>query len=122
MLNDIAKHGEIANHFNKKFNLSIDRSTVYVSKILTKKEKWLDLPPSKQTSSTFCQCSVKYPKLDKAMELWVSQAIAARLPLSDKYFKKKDVILRKASIVTIMTSNVQKAGFTNLKKELVFIK
>ena len=100
----------------------MDRSTV--SKILTKKEKWLDLPPSKQTSSTFCQRSVKYSKLDKAFELWVSQAIAARLPSlsSVKYFKKKDVILRKASIVTIMTSNVQKAGFTNLKKELVFIK
>ena len=61
-----AKHGEIANHFNKKFNLSIDRSTV--SKILTKKEKWLDLSPSKQTSSTFRQRSVKYPKIDKAME------------------------------------------------------
>jgi hypothetical protein len=83
------------NHFNKKFNLSIDCLTV--SKILTKKEKWLDLPPSKQTSSTFHQCSVKYPKLDKAMELllWVSQAIAARLPLPVKYFKKKDVILQK---------------------------
>src|SRR4051794_32588696 len=50
-----AKHGEIANRFNinKKFNLSIDRSTA--SKILTKKEKWLDPPPSKQTSSTFRQ-------------------------------------------------------------------
>ena len=82
-----AKHGEIANHFNKKFNLSIDRSTV--SKILTKKEKWLDLPPSKQTSSTFRQRSVKYPKLDKAMELWVSQAIAVRLPLSDQILQEK---------------------------------
>ena len=40
------KHGEMAKPFNKKFNLSIDCLTV--SKILTKKEKWLDLPPSKQ--------------------------------------------------------------------------
>ena len=80
-------HSEIASHFNKKFNLSIDRSTV--SKILTKKEKWLDLPPSKQTSSTFRQRSVKYSKLDKAMELWVSQAIAARLPLSDQILQEK---------------------------------
>ena len=34
------------NHFNKKFNLSIDCLTV--SKILTKKEKWLDLPHHKR--------------------------------------------------------------------------
>ena len=77
------------------------------------------MAPSKQTSSTFRQRSVKYPKLDKAMELWVSQAIAARYPYQIKYFKKKDVILRTASILMIVTCNVQKTGFTNLKKELV---
>ena len=44
-----AKHGEIANYFNKKFNLSIDHSTVSFNE----ERKWLDLPPSRQTSSTF---------------------------------------------------------------------
>ena len=39
------KHSDMANYFNEKFNLTIDRSTV--SKILLKKEKWLT---NKQTS------------------------------------------------------------------------
>ena len=42
------KHSDMANYFNEKFNLTIDRSTV--SKILLKKEKWLT---NKQTSNMF---------------------------------------------------------------------
>jgi len=78
------KHSDMANYFNEKFNLTIDRSTV--SKILLTKEKWLT---NKQTSNMFRLRSVKYPKLDKAIELWVSQAIAAGLPLSDQILQEK---------------------------------
>jgi len=74
----------MANYFNEKFNLTINRSTV--SKILLTKEKWLT---NKQTSNMFRLRSVKYPKLDKAIELWVSQAIAAGLPLSDQILQEK---------------------------------
>jgi len=51
------KHSDMANYFNEKFNLTIDRSTV--SKILLKKEKWLT---NKQTSNMFRLRSAKYPK------------------------------------------------------------
>ena len=40
-------------------------------------------------SSTFHQCSIKHPQLDKAMDLWVSQAIAGYLPLLDQILQEK---------------------------------
>jgi hypothetical protein len=82
----ILNHADIAKHFNEKFNFNMDRSTV--TKILSKREKWLNIS-TKQNPSTFHQRSVKHPKLDKAMELWVSQAIAEGLPLSDQILQEK---------------------------------
>ena len=48
------KHSDMANYFNEKFNLTIDRSTV--SKILLKKEKWLT---NKQNSKNSNQSANK---------------------------------------------------------------
>ena len=42
-----------------------------------------------QTSYRFCQCSVQFPELDKALQIWTSQAVAAGLPLTDMILQQK---------------------------------
>ena len=85
--NSTLNHADIAKHFNDKYNFNMNRSTV--TKILAKKEKWLNILSTKQDPSTVRQRSVKYPRLNKAMELWVNQAIAMNLPLSDQILQEK---------------------------------
>ena len=58
---------------------------------MSKREKWLSIS-TKQNPSTFRQ----HPKLDKAMELWVSQAIAEGLPLSDQILQEKGLEFAKS--------------------------
>jgi len=92
--NSNVKQEDVALFFNRKYNeLNIDRSTV--SKIWQNHEKWLAFLSNSQTSHTFRNCSVQFPELDKALQFWTSQAVAAGLPLTDLILQQKALELAK---------------------------
>src|SRR5208282_6412495 len=86
--NSNVKQGDVAVFFNTKYNeLNMDRSTV--SKIWQSREKWLAFLPNSQTSQIFRNRSIQFPELDKALQFWTSQAVAAGLPLTDMILQQK---------------------------------
>src|SRR5215471_17059147 len=86
--NSHVKQNDVAQFFNTKYSeLNIDRTTV--SKIWQNREKWLAFLPNSQTSHIFRNRSVQFPELDKALQFWISQAVAAGLPLSDIILQQK---------------------------------
>ena len=85
--NTCVKHLAVASFFNTKYNLDIDRTTI--TKIWGKREKWLAVLPSLQTSKTFKQRLAQFPLLDKAMQIWTSQAVTAEIPLTDMILQQK---------------------------------
>jgi len=87
-VNTNVKQGDVALFFNTKYQeLNIDRTAV--NKIWKDREKWLALLPNLQTSHTFRQRPVHFPELDKALQIWISQAMAAGLPLTDMILQQK---------------------------------
>ncbi|GES72576.1 tigger transposable element-derived protein 6-like [Rhizophagus clarus] len=68
-------------------SLHIDRSTI--SKILEKKAKWFALVSTSASKKTFCHREVKYPQVEKALGLWVENANANNLPVSEIMIKEK---------------------------------
>ena len=84
--NDKKTHNEIADYFSEKKNLTIDRTTV--TKILSNKEKWINIPNSTH-HSVFRQKSVKFPDLEKTMGFWISQVSAQGLVITDKVVAEK---------------------------------
>ncbi|GBC02620.1 hypothetical protein RclHR1_04710008 [Rhizophagus clarus] len=78
----------IADYFNQQNpGLHIDRSTI--SKILGKKSKWLILVLTSASKKTFRHREVKYPQVEKALGLWVENANANNLPVSEMMIKEK---------------------------------
>lgn len=78
----------VASFFNEKYTgLNIQRTTI--NKIWKDKQKWLSVLSTSQSSHTFRQRSVQFPEVDKAMQIWTSQAISAGLPLSDMILQQK---------------------------------
>ncbi|CAB4477464.1 unnamed protein product [Rhizophagus irregularis] len=53
------------------------------------REKWLAVLSTSQTPHIFHHRSVQFPELDKAMQIWTSQATAAGLPLTDMILQQK---------------------------------
>ena len=78
---------DIANHFNEKYNLNIDRSTV--SKILGQRDKWKAVIETEFSSKTFRHKSVKFPLFDRAINLWVENVTAGGVILTDLLIKEK---------------------------------
>lgn len=95
LANPTAKHGAVALFFNEKYNgkLNIDRTTI--TKIWQNREKWLAVLLNSQTSHIFRQRSTQFPELDKALQIWTSQAVAAGLPLTDVILQQKGMELAK---------------------------
>ena len=58
-------------------------------------EKWLAFLSNSQTSHTFRNRFVQFPELDKALQFWTSQAVAAGLPLTDLILQQKALELAK---------------------------
>ena len=86
--NGNVKQCDIALFFNTKYNeLNINRLTI--SKIWQNREKWLAFLSNSNTSQTFQNRSVQFPELDKALQFWTSQAVAAGLPLLDMILQQK---------------------------------
>ena len=77
----------VASFFNTKYGLNVDRTTI--NKIWQNREKWLAVLPNLQISNTFKQRSVQFPLLDKAMQIWTSQVVAAGVPLTDMILQQK---------------------------------
>ncbi|GES94707.1 tigger transposable element-derived protein 6-like [Rhizophagus clarus] len=79
---------QVADYFNQQNpGLHIDRSTI--SKILGKKAKWLALVSTSASKKTFRHREVKYPQVEKALGLWVENANANNLPVSEIMIKEK---------------------------------
>lgn len=94
MSNGNVKQGDVALFFNTKYKeLNIDRSTI--SKIWQSHEKWLAVLSNSQTSHTFKNRSVQFPELDKALQIWTSQAVTVGLPLTDMILQQKGLELAK---------------------------
>ena len=93
LTNPNVKHGAVALFFNEKYNgkLNIDRTTI--TKIWQNREKWLAILLNSQTSHIFRQRSTQFPELDKALQIWTSQAVAAGLPLTDMILQQKGIEL-----------------------------
>ena len=87
-VNTDVKQGDVALFFNTKYQeLNIDRTAV--NKIWKDREKWLAILPNLQTLQTFRQRPVHFPELDKASQIWISQAIAVGFPLTDLILQQK---------------------------------
>src|SRR6266480_2128698 len=87
-VNTNINQGEVTLFFNTKYQeLNISRSAV--NKIWKNREKWLATLSNLQTSHTFRQRLVLFPEVDKALQIWTSQAVAAGLPLTDMILQQK---------------------------------
>jgi len=85
--NESKRHVDIANHFNEMHpNLKIDRSTI--SKILLQSDKWKQVN-AEDSVQTFRNREVKFPVLEYAMSLWVENATASGVVLTDLLIKEK---------------------------------
>ncbi|CAG8563217.1 5441_t:CDS:2, partial [Rhizophagus irregularis] len=76
--NQLKKHRsaiKIAKYFNDKYpNLTIERSTI--SKILLQKDKWKTVLENEKSNKIFKHKPVKFPMLDRAMNIWVENVTA----------------------------------------------
>ncbi|GES98541.1 tigger transposable element-derived protein 6-like [Rhizophagus clarus] len=89
------KHHKVAQFFNEKNpNVKIDRSTV--SKILKEKDKWKAVVSAEVSNKTFRHREAKFSSLDHAMSLWVENAIARGVTLTDLLIKEKARVFAQA--------------------------
>ena len=80
----------VASFFNTKYaGLDIQRTSI--NKIWKDRQKWLAILSTSQTACTFWQRSVQFPELDKAMQIWTSQAIAGGVPLTNVILQQKEL-------------------------------
>ena len=88
LVNTNVNQANVALYFNTKYSdLNIDRTAV--NKIWKNCEKWLAILPNLQTAHTFRQRPVHFSELDKALQLWTSQAVATGIPLTDMILQQK---------------------------------
>jgi Tc5 transposase DNA-binding domain/Fission yeast centromere protein N-terminal domain len=81
------KQQEIAREFMEQYpDLKIDRSTV--SKILKNADKY-EFCDDTHAEKTFRHRSVKYPMLERAMNMWISQVTTEGMIISDSIVKEK---------------------------------
>ena len=92
LANPNVKHSAVALYFNEKYDgKNIDRTTI--TKIWQEHEKWLVILSNSQISHKFCHIPTHFPELDKAMQIWISKAVAAGLPLTDLILQQKGIEL-----------------------------
>lgn len=103
LTNTNIKHVDVALFFNTKYGLDIDRSTI--TKIWKSREKWLTVLSN---SKTFRCRSVQFPELDKSLQIWTSQAVAAGLPLTDAILQQKGL-----ELAQMLNINEEQLKFTN---------
>lgn len=79
-------HSDIAEFFNGRDGITLVRSTI--TKILQEKEKWLAAAAT-NSGVIVRHRQVLFPAIEKAMQLWISQALSQGIPLSDMILKEK---------------------------------
>ena len=94
---------EIASHFNNKYSLNIDRSIV--SKILAKKDRWINLNLECQEVNVIRHHDVKFPFLEKTMTCWVEQIMGRGVILTELLIKEKAQNLLNLFIIMYMVIN-----------------
>ncbi|CAG8833174.1 38514_t:CDS:2 [Gigaspora margarita] len=83
-----AKHHDIADEFKRRYSeLNLDRTTV--SKILKNKDQYLHIEENTVIQNRYKNRGPKYPSVEKAINIWVSQVSATGLVLTDKLVKSK---------------------------------
>ena len=92
--NENKRHTDIAIHFNEVYpNLTMDRSTV--SKILSQSDKWRNIN-AEDSAQKFKHKEVKFPILERAMNLWVENVTAGGVILTDLLIKEKAKLFAEA--------------------------
>jgi hypothetical protein len=95
-------HQKIADFFNIKYHkISISRSTI--SKIIKKSNIHLALNETSQAATTARIRNVKNPQIDRALELWITQAITAGMIISGDILKEKAKIFADGFGITGIT-------------------
>ncbi len=89
MANSYVKQITVASFFNSKYDLKIDRTTI--NKIWQKREQWLSILPNLQILKIFKQRLFQFSLLNKAIQIWILQAIAVGLPLSNIILQQKSL-------------------------------
>lgn len=106
LANTNIKHADVALFFNTKYELDIDRSTI--TKIWQSREKWLTALSNSKTLHIFRCRSVQFPELDKALQIWTSQAVAAGVPLTDAILQQKGL-----ELAQMLNISEEQLKFTN---------
>jgi hypothetical protein len=92
--NENKRHVDIADHFNEIYpSLKIDRSTI--TKILLQSDRWKAVSALDSTQ-TFRHKEVKFPILERAMNIWVENVTAGGVILTDLLIKEKAKIFAAA--------------------------
>uniref|UniRef100_U9SSY8 HTH CENPB-type domain-containing protein n=1 Tax=Rhizophagus irregularis (strain DAOM 181602 / DAOM 197198 / MUCL 43194) TaxID=747089 RepID=U9SSY8_RHIID len=68
-------------------NLTIEQCTI--SKILLQKDKWKTVLENEKSNKIFKHKPVKFPMLDRAMNIWVENVTAEGVILTDLLIKEK---------------------------------
>jgi hypothetical protein len=89
--NMLRTQAEIAAHFNAKYDLNIDRTTI--SKIINKKDKWLHDEGGSKT--VFKHRRVKFPLLEEAMSIWIDQMTSKGVILTEALITEKAELFAK---------------------------
>lgn len=90
--NPHVKQGAVALYFNEKYSgKNINRTTI--TKIWQEREKWLVVLSSSQNLHKFRHRATQFPELDKILQIWISQVVAAGLPLTDLILQQKGIEL-----------------------------
>ena len=79
---------EIAAHFNAKYGLNIDRTTI--SKIINKKDKWLHVEGGSKTVFNH-----RRPLLEEAMSVWIDQMTSKGVILTETLMTEKAELFAK---------------------------
>ncbi len=106
LANTSVNHADVALFFNTKYELNIDRSTI--TKVWQSREKWLTVLSNSKTLHIFRHRSVQFPELDKALQIWTSQVVAAGLPLTDAILQQKGI-----ELAQMLDINEDQLKFTN---------
>ncbi|CAB4417211.1 unnamed protein product [Rhizophagus irregularis] len=113
LANTDIKHADVVLFFNTKYKLDIDRSTI--TKIWQNREKWL----TALSNSNIFRCrSVQFPELDKALQIWTSQAVTILqqkgLELAQMLNISEDQFLGEASSAPLATLPEERLKLRNL--------
>ena len=86
------KQGTVVLYFNKKYSgKNINRTTI--TKIWQERKKWLIVLSNSQNLHKFYHRATQFSELNKILQIWIFQIVAAELPLTDLILQQKGIEL-----------------------------